>query len=186
MGHSRALLSRMTLLLGAAILFSVVVFNRAGSDGDEPATTGVPALELRAGQWYAPPALALTAVSIERVIDGDTLDVRALSTLLRVRAFGFDAPEAGERCSSEATARLTALTADGVQLLAGERLQDRFSRELRYLFTPDRLSIDAAMVGEGLAHAWTQDGALRDVLVAIEDEARSERRGCLWAEGEAR
>ena len=186
MGHSRALLSRMTLVLGVAIVFSIIVFNRAGSDGDEPETDAEPAIELRAGQWYAPPALALTAVSVERVIDGDTLNVLALSTLLRVRAYGFDAPEAGERCSSEATARLTALTADGVQLLADERLQDRFSRELRYLFTPDRRSIDAAMVGEGLARAWTQDGALRDALVAIEDEARSERRGCLWAEGEAR
>ncbi|MEE8338200.1 MAG: thermonuclease family protein [Dehalococcoidia bacterium] len=173
----------MTLLLGAAILLSVFVFNRSGSDGDEPATAGVPALELREGRWYASPAFVLTAVGVEHVIDGDTLNVLALSTLLRVRAFGFDAPEPGERCSSEATARLTALTAGGVQLLADERLQDRFSRELRYLFTPDRLSIDAVMIGEGLARAWTEDGALRDALVAIEDEARSEHRGCLWVEG---
>ncbi len=116
------------------------------------------------------------------MIDGDTLDVLALSTSLRVRAFGFDAPEAGERCAGEATARLVALTGGGVQLLAGERLQDRFGRELRYLFTPERLSIGAVMVGEGLARAWGDDGALRERLVTVEDEARAAGRGCLWAE----
>ena len=113
------------------------------------------------------------------VIDGDTISVAGRE----VRIFGIDAPERGERCAEAATAHLTALTAGGVQLLADERLQDPFSRELRYLFTPAGLSIDAVMIEEGLAQAWRKDGALRDVLVATEDDARSARRGCLWADG---
>ena len=74
------------------------------------------------------------------------------------------------------------LTAAGVQLLADQRLQDPFGRELRYLFTPDRQSIAATMILEGLALAWREDGAFRDTLVAIEDDARAALRGCLWAE----
>lgn len=180
--RTRKRLGRVMLILGVAILFSVIAFNRVGSGDDEPAAATGAALELRSGRWYATEALVLTTVSLQRVIDGDTLDVLALSTSLRVRAFGFDAPESGERCAVAAAELLTALTADGVRLLADQRQQDRFDRELRYLFTPDRLSIDAAMVGAGVARAWTEDGALRDTLVAIEDDARSARRGCLWAE----
>jgi endonuclease YncB( thermonuclease family) len=173
----------MTLVLGVLILVSVIAFAHRGSDDDDPVTAAAGMIELRSGQWYATATLALSSVDVERVIDGDTLDVLALSTSLRVRAFGFDSPEQGERCAEPATARLTTLTADGVQLLADERVQDRFGRELRYLFTAAGLSIDAVMVDEGLAHAWREDGAFRDLLVAIEDGARSARRGCLWADG---
>jgi len=183
MARTRARLGRMTLVLGVLILFSVIAFGRVSSGGDDPVTAGDGAIEQRAGQWYATATLALTSVDVERVIDGDTLDVQALSTLLRVRVFGIDTPERGERCAEAATTRLTALTVGGVQLLADERLRDSVGRELRYLFTPAGLSIDAVMIEEGLAHAWREDGALRDVLVATEDGARSARRGCLWADG---
>ncbi len=183
MARRRARLWRMVIVLGVLILFSVIAFGQRSANDDDPVTAAASAIELRSGQWYATATLALTSVEVERVIDGDTLDVLALSTLLRVRAFGIDAPERGERCAEAATAHLTALTAGGVQLLADERLQDPFSRELRYLFTPAGLSIDAVMIEEGLAQAWRKDGALRDVLVATEDDARSARRGCLWADG---
>ena len=38
-------------------------------------------------------------ITVDRVIDGDTF----VSGPLRVRLFGVDTPEAGQRCSSEAT-----------------------------------------------------------------------------------
>ena len=50
-----------------------------------------------------------------RVIDGDTLD----TTRGRVRLFGVDAPEHGERCASEATDRLQDLAGDSVRLEDG-------------------------------------------------------------------
>jgi endonuclease YncB( thermonuclease family) len=173
MKRRRARLGRMTLILGVLILLSLIALSRRGSGDDESRAPAVAVIELRSGRWYAADALALTLVDVERVADGDTLQVLAQSTSLRVRAFVFDAPEDGERCAVAATERLTALTRDGVRLLADERLRDGFGRELRYLFTPSGLSIDATMVGEGLAEAWRADGALRDTLVAIEDEARS-------------
>lgn len=124
---------------------------------------------------------ASTTVAVTRVIDGDTLEVRAAETALRVRLYGVDAPEAGERCADEATRRLAALAGVNVRLVPDARLTDAFGRELRYVYAEDGASIDAALVREGLARAWRDDGAQRDALVALEAEARTARRGCLWA-----
>ncbi len=92
-------------------------------------------------------------VSVERIIDGDALDVRAASEPLRVRVFGIDTPEREERCDPEATARLAALAGTSMRLMADVRQQDGFGRELRYLFTADGRSIDAALLDEGLVRA---------------------------------
>ena len=40
--------------------------------------------------------------------------------------------------------------------------------------------IDAALIKEGLATAWTRDGQHRDLLVKMERETRRRRTGCLW------
>ena len=59
-----------------------------------------------------------------------------------------------------------------MRLENGPRLQDDFGRRLAYAYTADGLSIDALMIGEGLAEAWTRDGQHRDTLVALEESAR--------------
>lgn len=127
------------------------------------------------------PGPAPLAVAVTRVIDGDTLEVRAAETTLRVRLYGIDAPEVGDRCAAEATRRLATLAGTAVWLVPDARLTDPFGRELRDVYAEDDTSIDATLVSEGLAHAWKQDGAHRDALVAIEVEARAARRGCLWS-----
>ena len=114
------------------------------------------------------------------IVDGDTLDVLLGGVEERVRIFGIDTAERGEPCFREAGDRLTALAGDEVALLPDVRNRDRSGRLLRYVYTPAGLSIDALLIAEGLALAWTQDGALRDPLVALEAQARNERAGCLW------
>lgn len=138
-------------------------------------------------KWQAshtPPAVAASSdavsVSVSRVIDGDTLEVRAAETPLRVRLYGVDTPERGERCADEATARLAALAGDRVLLVPDARPTDQYGRELRYVFTSNGRSIDALLISEGLAHAWRQDGSRRDALVATEERARASKTGCLW------
>jgi micrococcal nuclease len=116
------------------------------------------------------------------VIDGDTLDVEVGGTALRVRAYGFDTPESGEPCYEEALDRLDELVNEGVLLLADARLEDPGGRQLRYLYTPDGLLIDAVMVAEGYAEAWRADGSLRDMLRGLDREARDGHVGCLWSE----
>ena len=66
-------------------------------------------------------------------------------------------------------------------LLPDVRLQDVGGRELRYAFTEDGASIDAALLDEGLAIAWRRDGAFREELIALDEAAFAAETGCLWS-----
>ena len=65
-------------------------------------------------------------------------------------------------------------------LLPDARNQDRYQRLLRYIFLPDGTSVDATLVAEGFGHAWRQDGRYKGDIVKLEDDARTNDRGCLW------
>ena len=116
------------------------------------------------------------AIRVARVIDGDTL----VSGAERVRLYGIDAPEVGERCADGATRRLRELAGDEVRIEVGPRANDVYGRFLGYLYTSDGNSIDELLVAEGHAIAWTRDGQHRDFLVGLERTARSDGQGCLW------
>lgn len=132
----------------------------------------------RALRIKAPGRLPL--FEVDRVIDGDTLVIRVGETTERVRVFGLDAPERDERCGTEATEALRRAAGSEVRLLPDDRLEDRYGRELRYLFTSDGSSIDAQLIAAGAAEAWREDGAYRDTLTLLEAEAREAGAGCLW------
>jgi micrococcal nuclease len=143
------------------------------------AATATPAVCDEGGVFCADPS-AMERARVLDIIDGDTLDVETDGREERVRIFGIDTAERGERCYAEASSRLADLAAREVRLAADARDRDRNGRLLRYVYTPAGLSIDAALVAEGLAYAWTRDGALRDALVSLEAVARMAGRGCLW------
>ncbi len=174
-------LSKLMIIFAVAIAFAVfgtASLQRLGGGAAAPVTASIE----RAGSTLrhsAPQTLQL--VRVERVIDGDTIEVSAGGEIERVRLFGVDAPEAGAACSETATAHLAQLAGTFVRLMPDERLEDPGGRQLRYLFTPDGESIDARLVSDGVARAWRLDGALRPQLVAIEGEAQLAGRGCLWA-----
>ena len=115
-------------------------------------------------------------IEVDRVIDGDTFQ----SANARIRLFGVDTPERGEPCFNEATQRFKELAGDTVRVEFGPRQEDPAGRVLYYVYTNSGESIDEMMVREGFAMAWTRDGQHRDVLVSAEEEARRDRRGCLW------
>ena len=110
------------------------------------------------------------------IIDGDTFDVPSG----RVRLFGIDTPEKGERCYNEATDRLRGLAGNRVRVEPGPRAQDRGGRLLLYVYTEAGNSIDETLLREGLAVAWTRDGQHRDFMVALAKEARATGTGCIW------
>lgn len=167
----RAALSKWTLIFGVLVGVSAIgAALMARDDGPAP---------LEATDLVAPSSAV--PVQVAEIVDGDTLHVVAVDgTELTVRLFGVDTPERGEACYAEATARLAALAGSEVLLLPDVRLEDRGGRALRYVFTAEGASIDAALVDEGLAVAWRDDGAYRDQIVALEDTARSAGTGCLW------
>jgi micrococcal nuclease len=117
-----------------------------------------------------------------RIVDGDTLHVQFAGRDESVRLYGVDAPEVGARCADDATARLRELAAGAVRLRPDARDRDRYKRLLRYVFTTSGESIDATLVREGLARAWRGDGELEHPIEALEADARSSGRGCLWRE----
>ena len=86
------------------------------------------------------------------MIDGDTF----YSPTSRVRLFGVDTPERGEKCYGEATKGLKELAGQAVRLEAGPRSQDQFGRSLWYVYAEAGDSIDETLITEGLGQAWTR------------------------------
>ena len=115
-------------------------------------------------------------VTVSRIIDGDTFD----TPRGRVRLFGVDTPERGQRCYTQAARRLKQLARNAVRVEPGPRDRDPGGRLLYYAYTESGNSIDEILVREGLALAWTRDGQHRDRLLGIEGEARRRGAGCLW------
>jgi micrococcal nuclease len=123
---------------------------------------------------------SLEQATVENVIDGDTIDVLIDGERQRVRYYGIDAPEEGEECYEEATERNRQLLGTTVRLEADARNEDKYGRLLRYVFTNDGTSVDAALVSEGLAKAWREDGRYLARLTTLEIYAHEHGIGCLW------
>jgi endonuclease YncB( thermonuclease family) len=140
-----------------------------------------PAPGAPAGDVFCADPTVMQAARVVRIIDGDTIRVVVNGREEPVRLYGIDTPERGEACFSQATERTRDLAGTEVRLLRDARNRDRNGRLLRYVFTPDGLSIDASLVADGLAVAWTADGARREDLIRLEDMARSTAVGCLWS-----
>ena len=115
-------------------------------------------------------------VEVTGIVDGDTID----TSIGRVRFFGVDTPERGEQCFTEAIEFTRLLVGDQMRLQDGPRFEDTYGRRLVYVFDSSGNSIDVQLIAGGFATAWTRDGQYRDVLVGLEDSARSNQAGCLW------
>ncbi len=123
------------------------------------------------------------------VNDGDTITVRANNQENRVRFIGIDTPEKNHpskpvQCYSyAATDYLTQLIGDSdVKLVADptNSNRDRYDRLLRYVYLPDGTLLNAKMIEEGYAFAYTSFPVTKmDEFLALEQEAREANRG-LW------
>lgn len=102
---------------------------------------------------------------LERVVDGDTIIVRDEQTRIRVRMIGIDTPEskkAGtpvEPFALEASNYLKDYLAYADEVcLVEDRVGDKYDtygRKLSYVFTPDGHDVNAYMLREGYAEAYT-------------------------------
>lgn len=135
----------------------------------------------------APAAGDATATgTIVSITDGDTVRMLVEGRELRVRLIGLDTPELRDplECyGPEATAALEALAPPGSEVgYAYDRdPQDRYERELLYLFTADGTLINLALVEQGYAEALLVEPNDRywPELQAAERAARDAGRG-LW------
>ena len=187
---------RSTKWLAAAIITLTVgiilgvVGDQLNSDDSDADLAPTPTLAVPLPDLQPPPEADLQRAELVQVVDGDTIEVRIDGRVERVRYFGVDTPERGQRCFDEASERNEALVGNAVLLLSDARQRpdgrpsgrDRFDRLLRYVFDEDGSSIEARLIAEGLGVAWREDGAYRDELVTLEDEVRAADVGCLWQE----
>jgi micrococcal nuclease len=130
--------------------------------------------------FVRPNPASLQQATVVKVIDGDTIDVTIDGEERRVRYYGIDAPDNGKKCFEEATARNSELLGTTVRLEPDARDQDEHGRLLRYVFNEDGLSIEAVLIGEGLAKAQREDGMYRVRFTTMETDAREADIGCLW------
>jgi endonuclease YncB( thermonuclease family) len=110
------------------------------------------------------------------VVDGDTVDVRLESGMIRLRLHAIDAPESGQPHGKAAKQALSALVfGKAVEVEPFE--QDRYDRLVARLWLGGE-DINAAMLKGG--HAWTYRRYAREpAYCAYEQAARDLGRG-LW------
>lgn len=138
------------------------------------------ALALSAGR--APFAQIIQGDAEVRVIDGDTLDVGGV----RIRLFGVDAPESGQRCNDEqgrpyncAALAASALEEEiaGGKVICNAMETDQFGRTVA-ICTVRGQDIGEAIVRRGYALDFARYSHGR--YAVAEAEAREARRG-MWA-----
>lgn len=183
-----AILWPLLILLAAFVGFLQLLTTDDGTAGTatpEPFASPTPLFATPTPTATPPPLLhsnpeSLQQATVIEVIDGDTIDVSIDGKRERVRYYGIDAPEQGEKCYQEATERNRELVGTIVRLEADARDKDEHGRLLRYVFTNEGISIDATLVSEGLATAWREDGRYVTRLTTYEIDAQQRGIGCLW------
>ena len=125
---------------------------------------------------------------VERIIDGDTIQVRVDGKRYTVRLMGVDTPETKDRTGAvqyfgpEASAFTKAALQDKTVMLQKDRTGDtidRYGRWLRYVLL-DGDNFNARLIREGYAHAYRRFAfSKRTEFIQLEEQAR--RRGIgLW------
>jgi len=126
----------------------------------------------------------LPKVRVERIIDGDTLEVILQGKTIRVRLLGIDTPEKGEPLYQEAKGELSRLAGKVVYLEADQEEKDRYGRYLFWVWSEEGVLINAALVRGGLADCFFRPSfrgrkhALELLYEAF--EAAKEKKG-IWA-----
>ena len=136
------------------------------------------------------PAGLPTAAVVE-VIDGDTVDVRINSQVVRIRLIGIDTPEVVDpRRPVECFGREASAKAH--ELLDGQTVafeadpsqddRDRYGRSLRYLWLPDGRLFNLEMIAQGYAFEYTYNVPYQyqQSFKQAEQDARAQQRG-LWS-----
>ena len=131
---------------------------------------------------------------VDKVIDGDTLDVSFEDYKERVRLIGVDTPETKDprkpvQCfGKEAAAKTSELLKNrGVQLVVDptQGNRDIYKRLLRYVYRDDGLFINQTLIADGFAFEYTYKNKkykFQEDFIEAQRLAREQERG-LWGAG---
>ncbi len=127
---------------------------------------------------------------VTRDIDGDTIDVQLGGHKETVRFLGLDTPETHDprkpvQCFGLAAAAHTKALLEGKNVRLEPDPQDsdrdKYGRLLRYVYLPDGTLVNAELIRDGYAFAYTVFPITKlDEFRALEADARQHNRG-LWA-----
>ncbi len=122
---------------------------------------------------------ASNALLIQRVVDGDTVDITGPDGETQVRLYGIDAPEMDQRYGREARMFLASV-AGSDDVLLDRMNRDRYGRTVAVLYVDGR-NINRELVKSGAA--WVYRPFCRadfcSEWIGLESDARVSRRG-LW------
>lgn len=131
-----------------------------------------------------------TLYYVSKVTDGDTINVVIDGKTEKLRLLGIDTPETKDprkpvQCFGRAaTEKMTSLVLGAYVSLENDSSQpdrDKYRRLLRYVYLEDGTNVNATMVRDGFAFAYTRFPVSQlDQLRQLEKEARESRLG-LWA-----
>jgi len=113
-------------------------------------------------------------LDVVEVIDGDTI----ITPIGKVRFYGVNTPEKGEKCFDLAKSETTRLANHRIKVEYGPRKTDRYGRLLAYVYTENGDSIDEFLISNGLGKAWTKDGQHKEYLMNLEKNSKNKK--CLW------
>ena len=159
-----------------AIIF--VVFTAISFFGNEAPPNDT--LEEAGSEIATKDTMMRESVFVQRVIDGDTVD---LADGERVRLIGIDTPERGEDGYEEARARLSELVLGKSVIFERDLTErDKYNRLLRYIFIDDIL-INEVMVREGFASQFPfgDDRKYQEQIASAEKSAKTQGLG-IWKE----
>lgn len=139
---------------------------------------------------FGPVEAPHTEIRVTRVIDGDTFEAHIATSTEKIRMIGIDTPESVDprrpvQCfGKEAGVHLADLILDREIRLTNDVTGDNrdvYGRLLRYEYTADGTLINAQMIEDGYAYAYTRfPFEKRTEFLKLQTQARASQRG-LWA-----
>ncbi len=127
---------------------------------------------------------------VSNVIDGDTLEVKSDSKIIKIRMLGVDTPETVDprktvQCfgkeASDKTKELLLNKNINIEIDKSQSVYDKYGRILAYVKREDGLFVNEYLIKEGYAHEYTFNipyGYQKD-FKKLEKEAKSKKLG-LW------
>ena len=114
------------------------------------------------------------------VVDGDTLRIsRKEGETVKVRLYGIDCPEKGQRHGKEAR-RLAHRLSYGRVVLIESRGKERYGRTIGNVILPGGKNLNHELVRDGACWWYRRYAKENEALADAEAEAREAKRG-LWA-----
>jgi len=150
-------------VLAGVFAFGVLLYRHSlptGFSSARVSQTAAPAVAVGTASRPLDPGFVL----VDRVVDGDTIDVLEGGKVVRVRFIGINTPETVDprkpvECfGPEASKKMHALL-DGAEVRLetdpSQSEYDKYGRLLAYVFLPDGTDVNELMIREGYAHEYT-------------------------------